>query len=120
QRLSFAGRHFRDSTAMQNDSAEQLHIKMYHVPRHRLITDRETMTSLFQAAGGALHGRERLRQNFAEMSQLFFRIRNSRELLLPGCRFCAQSVVREVLELLVELVDSAHHRRQPPELALIF
>ena len=41
QSLAFARRHFRDSAAMQNHSADQLHIEMHHVPGHRLVADGE-------------------------------------------------------------------------------
>ena len=42
QSLAFARRHFGDAAAMQNHSADQLHIEVHHVPGHRLIADRET------------------------------------------------------------------------------
>ena len=105
---------------MQDDAAEELHIKVHHVPGHRLIADRETMTALFQAARRVLHDRERFRQDLGQSLPLLFQVRNFRELFLPRCRFCPQSVIRQVLELLVELVNPAHDRHQALELALIF
>src|SRR5438093_7199472 len=61
QGFSFACRHFRNSAAVQNYSAQKLHIEVHHVPCHWLIADRETMTSLFQATRSVLHDRERFR-----------------------------------------------------------
>jgi hypothetical protein len=120
QRFALARRHLRDPAAMQNHSADQLHIKVHHVPRHRLIADRETMTSLFQTPRGVFHRCERFRQNLIQPSPLFFRIRDFCELVLPSRRFRAQSVVGQVLELLVELVDPASHGRQAPQFSLVF
>src|SRR5205823_11196481 len=70
QSFALACRHLRDSAAMQNHSADQLHIKVHHVPCHRLIADRETMTSLFQTPRGVFHRSERFRQNLIQPSPL--------------------------------------------------
>ena len=114
QGFSFACRHFRNSAAVQNYSAQKLHIEVHHVPCHRLIADRETMTSLFQTPRGVFHRSERFRQNLIQPSPLFFRIRGFCEFVLPSRRFRAQSVVGQALELFVELIDPADRRRQAP------
>src|SRR5207244_9729703 len=43
ERLAFARRDLRDPPSVQDDSAEQLHVEVHHVPNHRLIADGETM-----------------------------------------------------------------------------
>ena len=120
QRLAFAGRHFRDPAAMQNDAADQLHIEVHHVPGHRLIADRECVLPFGQPARRVFHNRKRFRQNLIELFPLLLQVRDRRELGLPGRGFGAQIVVGERLELLVELVDPAHDRHQTLDLALIF
>ena len=120
ERFAFAGRHFRDPPAMQNDAADQLHIEVHHVPRHRLIADRESILALGQAARGVFHHRKGFRQNLVEPAGERLGIFDRGELGLPGGGFGAQIVVRERLKLLVESVDRAHDRLQALDLALIF
>ena len=106
QSLAFAGRHFRDPAAMQNDAADQLHIEVHHVPGHRLIADRESVLPFGQTARRIFHDRECFRQNLIEPCSIAPRTSViARELVLPGRRFRAQIIVRERFELLVEFVD---------------
>ena len=74
QSFAFARRHFRDPAAMQNHPADQLHVEVHHVPRHRLIADAEGLLSIFQTSRSVLHGRERFRQNLIEPPRLLLRI----------------------------------------------
>ena len=92
--------------AMQNDAADQLHVEVHHVPRHRLIADRESLLSLGQAARRIFHDREGFRQNFIELPPLLLHVSDCGQLLLPGRRLRAQLVVGERFELLVELVNT--------------
>ena len=110
ERLAFAGRHFRDPAAVQNDAADQLHIEVHHVPGHRLIADRESLLPLGQPARRVFHHGEGFRQNLIELLH---------GLQAPGSwrappsrpRFWRADRHRKALELLVELVDPTHHRR---------
>ena len=117
--LAFAGGHFRDAAAVQHDAADELHVEVHHVPRHRLIADCESLVALGQAAGGVFHHRKSLGQNLFEPTGQRFRILDRGELGLPGGGLGAQFVVGERLELLVERVDRAHDRLKAPDLALI-
>ncbi len=120
QSFTFAGRHFRDSTPVQNDTAEQLHVEVHHVPDHRLIAYREAVSPILEPTGSVFHHRKCFRQDFIELFPLLLQVRNLRELFLPVRSFCPQLVVRQALELLVELVDPVNSRHQPLKLALIF
>ena len=104
---------------MQNHAADELHVEVHHVPGHRLIADREGLLSLSQAARRIFNNRERFGQNFIELVPLLDQIRNGGELRLPLRRFRAQLIVRERLQLLVDLVHAAHRRRHSLDLALI-
>ena len=120
QSFAFAGRHLRDSAPVQNDTAEQLHVEVHHVPDHRLIAHREAVSPILEPARGVFHHRKCFRQNFIQLFPLLLQVRNLRDLFLPVRSFCPQLVVRQALELLVELVDPANSRHQTLELALIF
>jgi hypothetical protein len=67
-----------------------------------------------------LHHRESLRQDPVEVLPLLAEVRHLRELGLPGLRLAAQLVIRESLELLVQLVDTTDRRPHALDLALIF
>ena len=91
---------------MQHDAADQLHVEVHHVPGHRLIADRESLAALGQTARRIFHHRERFRQNLVELAVgERLGILDRRKLGLPRGGLGAQFVVRERLELLVELVD---------------
>ena len=105
---------------MQDDSAKQLHVEMHHVPHHGLIAYRECVSSLFQPARCVFHHGERFRQNFIQLLPLLFQFRNFGYFFLPRGGFCAQLVIGQTLELLVQLVDAVYDRHQAPQLALIF
>ena len=105
---------------MQNDSAKQLHVEVHHVPDHRLIAHREAVSPILEPAGSVFYHRKCFWQDFIELFPLFLQVRNLRELFLPVRSFCPQLVVRQALELLVELVDPANSRHQTLELTLIF
>jgi hypothetical protein len=105
---------------VQNDSAEQLHVEVHHVPDHRLIAHGKSMLSLLQPARCVFHDGERFRQNFIQLFPLIFQLGNFGKLFLPSRGLGAQLVVGQALELLIHLVDLAYNRRQPPQLALIF
>ena len=118
--LAFAGRHFRDAAAVEDDAADELHIEVHHVPRHRLIADGEGLVALGQAAGGVFHHGKRFRQNLLQPAGERVGILDRGEFGVPGSGLGAQFVVGERLELLVESIDRAHDRLQTPDLALIF
>ena len=120
QSLAFARCHLRDPAPVQNDSAEQLHVEMHHVPDHRLIAHRESVSPILEPARGVFHHRKCFRQNFIELFPLLLDIRKVRYLFFPRRSFCPQLIVGQALELLVQLVDPVHNRHQTPELALIF
>jgi hypothetical protein len=105
---------------MQNDSAKQLHVEVHHVPDHRLIAHRESLSPILEPARGVFHHSKCFRQDFIELFPLLLEIRKLRYLLFPRRCFCPQFIVGQVLELLVQLVGPAHNRHQTPELALVF
>ena len=78
---------------MQNDAADQLHIEVHHVPRHRLIADFESVLSLGQAPRRIFYDRERFRQNLVELLPLLLHVSDGGQLLLPGGGFRPQIVV---------------------------
>ena len=98
---------------MQNHSADQLHIEVHHVPGHRLIADAETVT-VAPSAGA---------RRFSPPRTLPAKFHRAGAIAPPSSGILASSsfqaavlarkvVVRERLELLVELVDPTHGRRQ--------
>ena len=93
ERFAFTGCHLGDPAAMQNNAAQQLHVEVHHVPRHRLIADRETISSIFQPARRILHHRKRFRQDFIKPLPLVFELRNLGEFLLPDCGFGPQCLI---------------------------
>ena len=103
----------------KHDAADQLHIEVHHVPRHRLIADFECVLSLGQAPRRIFYNREGFRQNFVKLPPLLLHISDGGQLLLPGRGLRPQIVVGERFELLIQLVNSLRQRPQPFDLALI-
>ena len=91
QGFTFAGRHLRDSAPVQNNTAEQLHVEVHHVPDHRLIAHREAVSPILEPARGVFHHRKCFRQDFIELCPLLLQVRNLRDLFLPAAVFARNS-----------------------------
>ena len=79
---------------------------------------RELFLAFRQAARGVLHHRESFRQDLVELGPLLGQLGSwPAPLSMRGLR--AQVVVRERLELLVQLVDATDRRQHALDLALI-
>ena len=97
QGLAFAGLHLGDHAAMQHDAAHQLHVEM----------------ALAEGALGRLaHGREGVDQQVVELGAVG-------ELLLELRGAGAQLLVRQRLELRLELVDRGDDRPQALDVTVI-
>ena len=104
---------------MQDDAADQLHIEVHHVPRHRLVTDFEGVLPLGQATRRIFYNRERFGQNLVELLPSLLWLSDGGQFLLPSGGLRPQIVVGERFELLIQRVNSLRQRPQPFDLALI-
>ena len=64
--FAFAGSHFGDLTFVDRHAADELHIKVHHVPSELVIADDDLAAA--EPAGGAFDGGERLGENRVERS----------------------------------------------------
>jgi hypothetical protein len=99
---------------VQNDSTEQLHVEVHHVPDHGLIAYGEAVLSFFQAARRVFHDCECFGQNLIQFFPLILWLVNFGKLFLPGRGLGTQRIIGQALELFVQFVHPTHERRQPP------
>ena len=97
QRFAFAGLHFGDLAAVQDDAADQLDVEVPHVEN---------------AAAGFAHGGERRHQNIVERSAL-------RDLLLERDRLRGQFLIGELLDAPLHIVDGRDQRAHGLDVALV-
>ena len=84
ERFTFASSHFRDPAAVQDDAANQLHIEVHHVPRHRLLADLESHLAFRQAARRVFHHRKGFGQDLIEPAGERLGIFDRRDLGFPS------------------------------------
>ena len=115
--LAFAGRHFRDPATVQNHSAYELDIEVDHVPRERLVADRDPAPNEVLRCG--FHHRKRLGKKRVQLRCQGLRVLDFRKSLLPLGGLGPEALVRQILEPRLELVDAADNRLQPADFPLV-
>ena len=115
--LPFTRRHLRNLPVMQHHPANQLHVKMHHLPGDRLITHGQRTPR--QPPRPVLHHRKRLRQNPVQIRLHLPVVIELRQLRLPLRRLLPQHTLWLRLKLLLQLVDLLNHRPKLLQLPLI-
>ena len=76
---------------MEHHAADELHVEMHHVPRHRLVAHEPGLAT--KAAGGVADGGKGFREDFVEDGLAFGEIFHGGQALFPGGGFGAQLLV---------------------------
>ena len=117
QRLALTRPHLCDLSVMQRHAADELHIKMHHLPGDRLVAHRERTAR--EPARRILHHRKRLWQDLRQIRLHLRKALDARQLLLPLRRLRLERAFRLRLELFLQFAHLLHQRPELLEFALV-
>ena len=116
--LAFASRHFRNAASVQNDAADQLYIKMNHVPEQRLVANHDLLAA--QPPGRIFYDSKGLGQDRIELGSQQIPVFNLGQPFFPAGGHGAEIGGGARLQPGFNLVDFTHNRLQPAYLTLVF